>query len=566
MALTITSEPRENRQLALTVEVPKERVDKELQKAAKKVSSKYGVPGFRKGKAPYSVVVRAFGLSNLYGEFIDDLSQEMYKAAIEQEKIEPYAMASLEDVQMEPTLTYKLVVPLEPVIELGDYRNLRVEQDAPTIDEEQVNQRLAQYQEQYADWRQVNRPAQYGDTLNIDIKSSIVDENVTVLDESDWEVTLDEENPMEPKGLDEQLLGMAAGESKEFDIIYPEESQSMHAGKTAHFNVAVKTVQAYEKPELDDALAQMVGPDFGTLDALKENIRGTLAEGEKARLESEFIDKALDAVIEISTLDYPPVVVEDQLDGMMQDLEGRLRQFGIKDFNWYFEQIGQSREQYRESMRESATMAARRNLVLSEVLEKEKLTVSEEKLEERIALMTATDNEEMKEQATRMADSLRNGAARQILVSQLLREQGLERLLAIVRGEPVPEPGSDSAENDATGTDNQSSAEGDASAANAPETKIPEAKTEKATLDVVDDLTVIEGIGPVINRKLHESGIRTYANVAETAVDDLKAALVAANLGSHDPTTWPAQAKLAAAGKWEELKALQDKLDGGREA
>ncbi len=550
MALTITSELRENRQLALTVEVPKERVDKELQKAAKKVSAKYGVPGFRKGKAPFSMVVRAFGLSNLYGEFVDDLGQEMYKAAIEQEKIEPYAMAQLEDIQMEPSLAYKLVIPLEPVIELGDYRNLRVEQDAAVVDEEQINSRLEQYREQYAAWNDVTRPAQYGDSLTVDIKSSIADGDITVLDETDWEVTLDEETPMEPKGLDEQLLGMATGDSKEFDITYPEDSQSIHAGKTAHFNVTIKNVKAYEKPELNDALAQLVGPDFNTLDELKENIRTSLADAEKSRLEGEYIDKALDAVLDISTLDYPPVVVEDQIDGMMQDLEGRLRQFGIQDINWYFQQVGQTPEQYRESIRETATKVARRNLVLSEILEKEKLVVSEDAIEERIVAMTTTENEEMKGQAEMMANSLRNGAARQILVSQLLREQGLARLMAIVRGEEVPEPGSEVA---STGE----ATEGEATEG--------EARSEPA-LEVVDDLTVIEGIGPAINRRLHESGIRTYNNLAETSVDDIKAVLVAAKLGIHDPGTWPTQAKLAADGKWEELKALQERLDGGRES
>ena len=125
-------------------------------------------------------------------------------------------------------------------------------------------------------------------------------------------------------------------------------------------------MKAYEKPELNDALAQLVGPDFNTLDELKENIRTSLADAEKSRLEGEYIDKALDAVLDISTLDYPPVVVEDQIDGMMQDLEGRLRQFGIQDINWYFQQVGQTPEQYRESIRETATKVARRNLVLSE--------------------------------------------------------------------------------------------------------------------------------------------------------------------------------------------------------
>ncbi|MFN8443421.1 MAG: trigger factor [Caldilineaceae bacterium] len=549
MALTITREERENRQLVLNVEAPKERVEKELQKAAKKISSQYGVPGFRKGKAPYSMVVRTFGLANLYSEFVDNLGQEMYKAAIDQEKIEPYAMAQLEDIQMEPTLTYKLVVPLEPIIELGDYRSLRLEPDAPTIDEEQVNQRLEQYRQQYADWRDVDRPAQYGDTLSIDITSKITDEDVTVLDEKDWEVTLDEENPLEPQGLDTELLGMSVGDSKEFDIAYPAESQSVHAGKTAHFIVTINKIQAYEKPELDDALAPLVGPDFNTLEDLKANIRNSLAEVEKSRLDNEFVNKALDAVVEASKLDYPPVVVEDQIDGMVQDLSARLRQMGIDDVNWYFQQIGQTEEQFRESMRETATQIARRNLVLSEIIQKEKLNVSDEALEERIRLMTATEREDQKEQAERMAESLRSGSARQILVSQLLREAGIDRLLAIVRGEEVPEPGSETGE------------EGSAPAADESTEPTSEAKPD---IVVVDDLTVIEGIGPVINRRLHESGVKTYANLAEASVDDLKAILVAANLNIHDPTSWPQQAKLAADGKWDELKALQEKLIGGR--
>src|SRR4051812_43156869 len=112
MSLKVTTEPRENRQLALTVEVDQARVDQELRKAARKVSKDYRIPGFRQGKAPYHIVVQQFGLPNLYREFVDSLAEEFFKSAIEQEGIQPYAQAALEDIKLEP-LTYTLVIPLE---------------------------------------------------------------------------------------------------------------------------------------------------------------------------------------------------------------------------------------------------------------------------------------------------------------------------------------------------------------------------------------------------------------------------------------------------------------------
>jgi len=278
MSLKVTTEPRENRQLALTVEVDQERVDKELRKAARKAAQQYRIHGFRQGKAPYNIVVQQIGLPNLYREFVDDLAEEMYKAAIEQESIQPYAQAALEDMKLEP-LTYTLLVPLEPEVELGDYRSLRVEEEAPQVDEAAVNERLEAYREQNSAWSEVTRPSAYGDTMNIDVKSVIVPEEgadpnaeeTVVLNETDWDVTPDQENPMEPPGFDQALLGLTAGEEKEFDLSWPDDSQSVYAGKTAHFHVKVNSIKAYEKPELNDAFAQLVGPDFETIEDLRQS-------------------------------------------------------------------------------------------------------------------------------------------------------------------------------------------------------------------------------------------------------------------------------------------------------
>ncbi|MCB0065530.1 MAG: trigger factor [Caldilineaceae bacterium] len=444
MSFTVTTEPRENRQLAVTIEVGQERVEKELRKAAAKVANQYKVPGFRKGKAPYHIIVQQFGLANLYGEFIDDLGQVLFREAVEQEKIEPYAQSSLEDIQLEP-LTYKLIVPLEPEIKLADYRAMRVEADETEIDESQVEQRLEQYREEFAGWQDVERPTDFGDLLTVDVKSVILGdegaEETVVLDETDWDITLDEENPMEPAGFDRELLGMKAGESKEFVLGWPADSQSIYAGKQATFNVTVKSVQAYEKPELNDYFAKLVGPDYETIEDLKKSIRESIEEGERGRAESQYIDKVLDALVEASEIDFPPIVIEDQIDGMMQDMDQRLRQIGIDGMSAFLRQTNQDEEEYREQMRPDATKIALRNLVMSEVVKQESFEIDDTEIEERIKQMVGVDEDgNINESSAALADLLRQGAGRNMILSQLLTEKAVNLLQAAARGEEVPAP------------------------------------------------------------------------------------------------------------------------------
>jgi trigger factor len=443
MALKVTQEPLENRQLSMTIEVDQERVDKELKKAARKLARQYRIPGFRKGKAPYSVIVQQIGLPMLYNEFSDSLGQEVYREAIEQEGIEPYAIASLEEIDVEP-MRYTLTVPLEPEIDLGDYRGLRVEEEEPEVTEEEIAERLAQYTEQYAGWKELERPSQYGDLMTVDVRSVIPaegdDEETVVLDETEWEITPDEENPMDPPGFDEQLLGLTPGDEKEFTLSWPEDSQSIYAGKSANFSVTVHGMQAYENAELTDELAQMIGPDFDTVDDLRKSVRETILEEKQARAENEYFEKAMQAALEESTLIYPPVVIEDQLDSMMNDFEQQLHRAGIENLRSYFEATGQDLDAFRESQRESATIAAEQNLILSELISAEKLKVTREDVEDEIALMMGDSSEDESDEMKNLAEMFRSGAGRQIIESNVLRRKAVDRLLAIVRGEEIPEP------------------------------------------------------------------------------------------------------------------------------
>lgn len=255
---------------------------------------------------------------------------------------------------------------------------------------------------------------------------------------------------MEPPGFDEALLGLQAGEEKDFALSWPVEGQSIYAGKQARFHVKVNHIQAYQKAELTDEFAQTIGPDFNTLEDLKESIRETLRERAKGQAENTYLEKVLDALLAQSKLNYPPIVIEDQIDSMVNDMEMQLRRFGIQDMESYYRQTGQNREQMRESLRPEATRQAERNLLLSELLRVENLTVSDEEVEERITLLLTGNDAETAQQ---LANMFRHESGRAILESQLLREKAIERLLAVARGKGDEAPATDTAATDTAATD-----------------------------------------------------------------------------------------------------------------
>ena len=446
MTLKVTTAPREGRQLEMQIEVPKERVDQELRKAAAAVASQYRLPGFRKGKAPYHIVVQQFGLANLYGEFVDSLGDEVYKEALAQENIQPYAMAALENVTFDP-LTYTLVLPMEPLVDLGDYRSVRVDVPETSVASDAVDEALDHLRVEHASWQEVEGPSAYGDMLTTDVKSVIApvaegDEPIVVLDETDWDVTPDAENPMDPPGFDEALIGMQKGETKEIVLAWPADSKSINAGKEATFTITVKQIERYQKPELNDEFAALVDAEAPTLEALRTKLGEGLQASQAEEAANAYATEAIDALLKVATLEYPPAVIEDQLDSMLRDYEMQLRQVGIESLAGFFEQTGQSMDDFRESLREQAAVSAERNLILSEIIRAEQLKVSDEEIDARVAEMVQIPDdadEDALAQFTSMQGLLKSSYGRAPVSNDIIREKAVARVQAIARGDELPE-------------------------------------------------------------------------------------------------------------------------------
>lgn len=437
--------------MGLIIEVDKARFDKEMQKAARKVANQHKIPGFRKGKAPYNIILRHFGVGALAEEFVDDLGQEMYKAAIEQEGIEPYGIGSMDSIEMDP-LRYHVTIPLTPEVKLGDYRSVRVEDVPVVVDEAEVQARIDQILERESGYEPVERPSEYGDLMNVDVRAVVLDgegneTDTVVMDETDWDITPDEENPMEPAGFDAALLGMLPGAEKIFEIDWPEESPSMYAGQRVRFQVVLHENQAYVKPELTDEIAQSIGPDFETAEALVNRIRENMQEERASESENAFMERVFDQLVEISELDYPPIAVEMQIDQMLQTTDYHFRQMGVQGLDAFLEMTQQTVEEYRIAQREGAEKLLRRNLVLSEIATVEKITADDDEIDAQIGEMFGELDEdataEQVEARERLVQMMKEGSSRLSVVERIVTAKTFDLLKAIVRGEDVPLPTAD---------------------------------------------------------------------------------------------------------------------------
>ena len=430
--MNVTTEPRDNRQLLLTIEVEPERVEAALNQASRRLAQKYKIPGFRPGKAPREVVERMVGKQALLEEVVDDLGPKVYKEALEANNIEPFGVGEMEDFTLEP-MVFKMIVPLAPKIELGDYKTLRVPYIEPEADEHDIEHQLEHIRDNNAiiEPAAEDAVAEANMIATVDIEGTINGEPF-IAKQSSVQISLYPPLDRDEELLDfsEPLMGLKAGEDKTFTLPVPNgERYGEFSGQLAEFQVHLISLQKRELPALDDSLAQTVG-DYETLDALKNDIRGELLEAAKRQTENAYSDECVDALVKQATVEFPPQMVKAEIDDLYGRTERRMKEQKM-DMTQYLEMLSKTEDQYREELKPTAEVRLRRGLALAEFTKQENITVDDEALEQQIDRMAASYGPQSKE----ARKALSSGVARDSIKIELITQVGLTRLMAICKGE-----------------------------------------------------------------------------------------------------------------------------------
>ena len=468
MTLNIHTEQDDQRQLKMTVEVPEERVARQMRLTARKLGRDVNIPGFRRGKVPYNVLVKRLGKEMIRAEAVEDLLQPVFEEAMEELQPDIYAQAQFDDMEMDP-LVLKFTVPLNPVIELGVYRELREEVEPVQVADEALADALEHVRTHHQQLEDVDRPAEAGDMVTLggrgvlqkeeaesaesdeadaaeeskeDVETLTEEEADEILanaqeqvifEEERLELVMDKEKVFVGTEFVDNVLGMRAGEEKTFTITFPEDFEEEDlAGKAADFTVSVLNVQNRILPELDDELAKLEG-DYETLDELREATRERLQEQAENEAKNERIEKMIDHLLEDATLTYPPAAVEQEIDSMLENFKAQVTRSG-----WQWEDFvkiqGTDENQLRENFRENAAERLERQLVLRQFVLDELLTVTMEDIDGLIdaRLGNFGDNEELMQG---MRDYYRSGPGFEVLSSEVLMDKAYDRMVAILTGE-----------------------------------------------------------------------------------------------------------------------------------
>lgn len=381
--MNVKVEKIEKNKVKLEISVEAEKFKEALQKSYAKNAKKFNIPGFRKGKAPINMIKRYYGDGVFFEDAINFACDDTYPIAIKENDIRPVDYPQIDIVQIEENkeFIYTAEITVYPELELGAYKGVEVKKVEHPVNEEEVDAQVKSMQEKNARVEaKTEGTVEKGNLAIIDFKGYIDGIAFEGGEGKDYSLEIGSGTFIDT--FEDQLIGMAVGETKNVNVNFPEQyGREELNGKPAVFEVTIKEIKVKELPELDDEFAKEVS-EFDTLEELKSDLRNKLKEANDTRTKREYEEAVVDAVVANTTVDIPEAMVNKEIDNMIKDLEMRLRYQGL-DLNSYYEYTNSNEEKVREYMKESAEKRVRTDLTLEKIAKVENVETTEEELKEK---------------------------------------------------------------------------------------------------------------------------------------------------------------------------------------
>ena len=396
--ISSTVELLDDNKVKLSVEVAEAEFETAINAAFKRIAKEVRMPGFRPGKAPRKLLEAQFGAGIGREEALRESLPDYYAKAVVAHDVDVIAPPEIEITagQDVGVVTFDAVVEIRPTVEVAGYDGLRVEIPNPTPTDEEIDAQIDRMRQQYAEFVAVERPAQDGDHVTIDIAGTHDGEDVPGLTTSDYDYQVGTGAVVAE--IDENLRGASAGDELEFDADHPDPDEEAPLS----FKVSVKEVKEPVLPDLDDAWAAE-SSEFETVAELRADLFDRMRSMRIAQARMALQQNTAEALAELVTVDVPVAMIDSEVDARLQDLVQRLRQQGI-DPGQYLAQMGQTPDQLRAEFRGPAEQAVKVDLALRTVAEAENLLPDDDALTEAIDEMAAQSGMDGAELKARLAE------------------------------------------------------------------------------------------------------------------------------------------------------------------
>ncbi|MBQ3214748.1 MAG: trigger factor, partial [Oscillospiraceae bacterium] len=394
-------------------------MEKGVNAAYMKARKQIQIPGFRKGKAPRTMIEAMYGAHVFYEDGLEEIFPEVYEEAVVKQDVKAIGRPGLTDMNIndDGSVTITISTDVYPEVTLGDYKGLEVEKTEASVSDEQVQAELDRMAQNVASTETVERAAQMGDTANIDFEG--FDNGVPFDGGKGDNFDLKLGSGSFVPGFEEQIVGMTAGEEKDIDITFPEDYHAELAGKPVVFHVKLNKVVETVVPAQDDEFAKDVS-EFDTLEALKADIRAKALEAAQKQADSAFEQACVEKAAENTTVELPKALIESELDTQMERFGYQLQMSGYS-VEQYAKMMGGDLSTMRNAFRPAAEKQAKINVTLEKIGEVENIEVSEEDINaefEALAAQYQLDIEKVKSMvpAEEITASLKNRKAIKVIV------------------------------------------------------------------------------------------------------------------------------------------------------
>lgn len=381
----------ENNVVKFAMDFTAEEFDAAVVKAYQASKNQFTIDGFRKGKAPRSIIEKHYGEGIFFEDAINSMFQEAYPAAITELDLDVIESpkADFSEIGHGKPLTVTITVAVFPIVEIKDYKGVEVEQLEVEVKPEAVENEIKSMQKRNARVVVAEREVKEGDTVVLDYAGFVGEEQFEGGTAENQELVIG--SGMFIPGFEEQLVGAKAGDNVDVKVTFPEEYHAEElAGKDAVFHCTVHEVKEEQLPELDDEFAKDVS-EYDTLDELKKSIEERLEKYLKEQNLNEAKNDAIEKVYAANTVETPKNLVEDELDSIVQELDRNLRYQGL-GIDQYLQYVQKDMAEFREEFREDATKRVAIRIILLSIAAAENIEISAEEMDEEMKEMAKMYN------------------------------------------------------------------------------------------------------------------------------------------------------------------------------
>lgn len=376
---------KENGDAKFTIEFTAEEFEAARVKAYQENKNQFTIDGFRKGKAPRSIIEKRYG--DVFAEdAINDMLADGYPNALDELDIEVIDQPRMEfgKIEKDAPFTVTVTVAVYPEVEVKDYKGIELEKVDAEVTDEDVNTEIENLRKRNARMVTVDREVKDGDHIILDYKGFVGDEQFEGGTAEGYPLVIGSGSFI--PGFEDQLIGAKKDEEVEVKVTFPEEYHAEElAGKEAVFKCVVHEVKEEELPELDDEFAKDVS-EYDTLEELKKETKEDLTKRKSAWAENQMKDKAVEIVCENNDIEIPAVMIDDEISQMIRELDMQLSQQGLS-FQQYLQFLGKEMMAFREEVKDDAERRVKMRMVIRAIVDAEAIVATEEEIEKELELL-----------------------------------------------------------------------------------------------------------------------------------------------------------------------------------